>query len=130
METCFFFLMLMAIYALQHPVPPANEFYPGVKLEAQDPRNLTSTCIATVVAVIGPRLRLRLDGSDNKNDFWRLVDSTDIHPIGNFFVTVAELSIWHTQVNVWNRILRKQWRNATATIRIPHERFFLADLSV
>jgi hypothetical protein len=54
-----------------------------MKLEAQDPRNLTSTCIATVVAVIGPRLRLRLDGSDNKNDFWRLVDSTDIHPIGN-----------------------------------------------
>ena len=54
-----------------------------MKLEAQDPRNLTSTCIGTVVAVIGPRLRLRLDGSDNKNDFWRLVDSNDIHPIGN-----------------------------------------------
>ena len=54
-----------------------------MKLEAQDPRNLTSTCIATVVGVIGPRLRLRLDGSDNKNDFWRLVDSSDIHPIGN-----------------------------------------------
>ncbi len=66
----------------QHAMPPTNEFHCGVKLEAQDPRNLTSTCIATVVAVIGPRLRLRLDGSDNKNDFWRLVDSNDIHPIG------------------------------------------------
>jgi len=30
----------------------------------------------------GPRLRLRLDGSDNTNDFWRLVDSGDLHPIG------------------------------------------------
>ena len=55
----------------------------GMKLEALDPRNLTSTCIATVVGVLGPRLRLRLDGSDNKNDFWRLVDSNEIHPIGH-----------------------------------------------
>ena len=54
-----------------------------MKLEASDPRNLTSTCIATVVGMQGPRLRLRLDGSDNKNDFWRLVDSEDIHPIGH-----------------------------------------------
>lgn len=33
--------------------------------------------------ILGPRLRLRLDGSDNKNDFWRLVDSNEIHPIGH-----------------------------------------------
>ncbi len=63
-------------------MPPANDFIIGVKLEASDPRNLTSTCIATVVGMQGPRLRLRLDGSDNKNDFWRLVDSGDLHPIG------------------------------------------------
>lgn len=54
-----------------------------MKLEAQDPRNTTSTCIATVVGLTGSRLRLRLDGSDNKNDFWRLVDSSEIQPIGN-----------------------------------------------
>lgn len=48
-----------------------------------DPRNTTSTCIATVVGLTGARLRLRLDGSDNKNDFWRLVDSAEIQPIGN-----------------------------------------------
>ncbi|KAL0276404.1 UNVERIFIED_CONTAM: hypothetical protein PYX00_003990 [Menopon gallinae] len=66
----------------QHPVPPVNDFRPGMKLEALDPRNVTSTCIATVIATLGPRLRLRLDGSDNKNDFWRLVDSCEIHPIG------------------------------------------------
>ncbi|XP_012063752.1 PREDICTED: polycomb protein Scm [Atta cephalotes] len=67
----------------QHEIPPTNEFKINMKLEALDPRNLTSTCIATVVGVLGPRLRLRLDGSDNKNDFWRLVDSNEIHPIGH-----------------------------------------------
>jgi len=55
-----------------------------MKIEAVDPRNLTSICVATVVGMIGPRLRLRLDGSDNKNDFWRLVDSSDLHPVGMF----------------------------------------------
>ena len=54
-----------------------------MKLEACDPRNLTSVCIATVVGMQGPRLRLRLDGSDDKNDFWRLVDSGDLHPQGH-----------------------------------------------
>ncbi|KAJ6667553.1 hypothetical protein lerEdw1_016674 [Lerista edwardsae] len=53
-----------------------------MKLEAHDPRNITSICIATVIGITGARLRLRLDGSDNKNDFWRLVDSSDIQPIG------------------------------------------------
>uniref|UniRef100_A0A0F7Z5N5 Polycomb protein SCMH1 n=1 Tax=Crotalus adamanteus TaxID=8729 RepID=A0A0F7Z5N5_CROAD len=67
----------------QSYTPPSNEFKIGMKLEAQDPRNTTSTCIATVVGLTGARLRLRLDGSDNKNDFWRLVDSAEIQPIGN-----------------------------------------------
>ncbi|NWW32694.1 SCMH1 protein, partial [Panurus biarmicus] len=67
----------------QSYTPPANEFKISMKLEAQDPRNTTSTCIATVVGLTGARLRLRLDGSDNKNDFWRLVDSVEIQPIGN-----------------------------------------------
>ncbi|XP_055377745.1 polycomb protein Scm isoform X2 [Condylostylus longicornis] len=63
--------------------PPQNDFKIGMKLEALDPRNFTSTCIATVVGVLGSRLRLRLDGSDSQNDFWRLVDSNEIHPIGH-----------------------------------------------
>ncbi|XP_034029934.1 polycomb protein SCMH1 [Thalassophryne amazonica] len=67
----------------QSLTPPINEFTAGMKLEAQDPRNTTSTCIATVVGLTGSRLRLRLDGSDNKNDFWRLVDSSEIQPIGS-----------------------------------------------
>uniref|UniRef100_A0A8C0F0V5 Scm polycomb group protein like 2 n=1 Tax=Bubo bubo TaxID=30461 RepID=A0A8C0F0V5_BUBBB len=63
-------------------IPPTNDFKVGMKLEAHDPRNVTSVCIATVIGITGARLRLRLDGSDNKNDFWRLVDSSDIQPIG------------------------------------------------
>ena len=53
-----------------------------MKLEAVDPRNINSICIASVVGVLGSRLRLRLDGSDNKNDFWRLVDSSEIKTVG------------------------------------------------
>uniref|UniRef100_A0A671EBW9 Scm polycomb group protein homolog 1 n=1 Tax=Rhinolophus ferrumequinum TaxID=59479 RepID=A0A671EBW9_RHIFE len=68
---------------MQSYTPPSNEFKISMKLEAQDPRNTTSTCIATVVGLTGARLRLRLDGSDNKNDFWRLVDSAEIQPVGN-----------------------------------------------
>ncbi|XP_047394161.1 sex comb on midleg-like protein 2 isoform X3 [Sciurus carolinensis] len=66
----------------QSKIPPANDFKVGMKLEARDPRNVTSVCIATVIGITGARLRLRLDGSDNRNDFWRLVDSRDIQPVG------------------------------------------------
>uniref|UniRef100_A0A3B4GP99 Scm polycomb group protein homolog 1 n=1 Tax=Pundamilia nyererei TaxID=303518 RepID=A0A3B4GP99_9CICH len=66
----------------QSRVPPTNDFKAGMKLEARDPRNSNSVCIATVMGMMGTRLRLRLDGSDNTNDFWRLVDSLDIQPIG------------------------------------------------
>ncbi|KAL5010045.1 hypothetical protein ScPMuIL_012350 [Solemya velum] len=66
----------------QSVVSHPNEFKIHMKIEAVDPRNLTSICVATVVGIQGPRLRLRLDGSDNTNDFWRVVDSSDLHPIG------------------------------------------------
>ncbi|XP_064613975.1 polycomb protein SCMH1-like isoform X1 [Liolophura sinensis] len=63
-------------------VPPVNEFKVGMKIEASDPRNMSSICVATVINLQGSRIRLRLDGSDDKNDFWRLVDSADLHLIG------------------------------------------------
>ncbi|XP_043108789.1 sex comb on midleg-like protein 2 isoform X1 [Puntigrus tetrazona] len=66
----------------QSRVPPGNDFGVGMKVEACDPRNSTSMCIASVMGLMGVRLRLRLDGSDSTNDFWRLVDSSDIQPIG------------------------------------------------
>ncbi|MCI4393294.1 hypothetical protein PGIGA_G00155780 [Pangasianodon gigas] len=66
----------------QSRIPPTNDFKVGMKLETYDPRNSTSVCIATVMGLTGARLRLRLDGSDSTNDFWRLVDSSDIQPVG------------------------------------------------
>ncbi|XP_040192825.1 sex comb on midleg-like protein 2 isoform X4 [Rana temporaria] len=71
-----------ALYFRQSRTPPTNEFKVGMKVEAHDPRNVTSVCIATVIGISGGRLRLRLDGSDDKNDFWRLVDASDIQQIG------------------------------------------------
>lgn len=62
--------------------PPVNLFKPDMKLEAKDPRNTTSTCLATVIYTFGPRLQLRLDGSDNTNDFYELIDSCNIQPVG------------------------------------------------
>ena len=62
--------------------PPTNEFVIGSKLEAQDPRSQMA-CIATVIGVQGPRVRLRLDGSDTKNDFWKMVDDGELHEIGH-----------------------------------------------
>lgn len=64
----------------QSLVPPVNEFKVGQKLETHDPRNTSSTCIATIIEMVGPRLRLRLDGTDDRNDFWLICDSDLMHP--------------------------------------------------
>ena len=50
-------------------------------MEAKDPRSQMA-CIATVIGLQGPRVRLRLDGSDTKNDFWMMVDDGELHEIG------------------------------------------------
>lgn len=86
-----------------------------MKLEALDPRCVTSTCIGTVISVLGPRLRIRLDGSDNQNDFWRLVDSNEIHPIGHCEKNGGMLQppLGYTKnVNGWQSFLAKQITNA------------------
>ncbi len=33
--------------------------------------------------MLGSRVRLRLDGSDTKNDFWKTVDDSELHEIGH-----------------------------------------------
>lgn len=87
-----------------------------MKLEALDPRCVTSTCIGTVINVLGSRLRIRLDGSDNQNDFWRLVDSNEIHPIGHCEKNGEMLQPplgFAKNVNGWQTFLVKQLKNAT-----------------
>lgn len=99
----------------QAPDPPDNEFEENMKLEAPDPRCVTSTCIATVIGVAGTRIRLRLDGSDTQNDFWRLVDSTDIHEIGHCerLGGMLQPPLSYTKsVNGWQTFLVKQLKNA------------------
>ncbi|CAF0839712.1 unnamed protein product, partial [Rotaria sordida] len=66
----------------QSLIPPKNEFKIGEKLETIDPRNQDSWCIGTIIDKDGPRIRIRLDGTDDRNDFWRLVDSSDIRCYG------------------------------------------------
>ncbi|XP_062047059.1 polycomb protein SCMH1 isoform X9 [Lepus europaeus] len=110
----------------QSYTPPSNEFKISMKLEAQDPRNTTSTCIATVVGLTGARLRLRLDGSDNKNDFWRLVDSAEIQPIGNCEKNGGMLQPplgFRLNASSWPMFLLKTLNGAEmAPIRIFHKR--------
>lgn len=95
-----------------------------MKLEALDPRCVTSTCIGTVINVLGSRLRIRLDGSDNQNDFWRLVDnSTEIHAIGHCEKHGGQLQPplgYAKNVNGWQAFLVKQLKNA---VLAPEEIF-------
>lgn len=95
--------------------PPPNEFKIGMKLEALDPRCVTSTCIGTVINVLGSRLRIRLDGGDNQNDFWRLVDSNEIHEIGHCEKNGGMLQPplgYAKNLNGWQAFLFKQLKNA------------------
>lgn len=87
-----------------------------MKLEALDPRCVTSTCIGTVISILGSRIRIRLDGSDNQNDFWRLVDSTEIHEIGHCERNGGMLQPplgYAKNVNGWQTFLVKQLKSAT-----------------
>lgn len=88
-----------------------------MKLEALDPRCVTSTCIGTVINVSGSRIRIRLDGNDNQNDFWRLVDSNEIHPIGHCEKSggMIQPPLGYTKnVNSWQAFLAKQLKTGVA----------------
>ncbi|XP_074625961.1 polycomb protein SCMH1-like isoform X1 [Acropora palmata] len=66
----------------QSSTPPYNGFQKNMKLEVADPRIVDIMCVATVVGILGPRIRCRFDGTDSANDVWHLVDSKQIHPVG------------------------------------------------
>ena len=55
-----------------------------MKVEVADRKNMYSMCVATIVDVIGDRLRMRYDGleDDVAEDFWCHYQSSEIHPIG------------------------------------------------
>lgn len=68
---------------MQSAQPLENRFIPNMKLEAKDPRNTQSWCLATVISTEGLRMRLRFDGGDTMNDFYELVDSENIRPVNS-----------------------------------------------
>jgi len=88
--------------------PLQNDFKTDQSLEAKDARNTSAICVATIVEMRGPRLRLRLDGTDGMNDFWRLTDSKDIFPIGTCKAHggllqpplgfIKKVSMWHSYI--------------------------------
>lgn len=90
----------------QAAVPPVNKYKLGMRLEAKDPRNIDSYCVATVVGVIGARVRLRLDGSDNKNDFWRMIDSKELQPMGTCQQLQPPLG-YRNSASGWHNFLSK-----------------------
>jgi hypothetical protein len=71
------------IFLLKASIPPVNEFTEKEKLETVDPRNQDSWCIGTVIE------------NDDRNDFWRLVDSTDIRYYGTTEKFVRKLLLDH-----------------------------------
>jgi len=76
-----------------------------------DPRNQDSWCIGTVIDIDGPRLRIRLDGTDDRNDFWRLVDSAEIRCYGTTERLVSRIN--HSMINRTRFCLA--WTNCSAT---------------
>lgn len=56
----------------------------GMKLEALDRNNPQSFCVATVVEILGHRVRIRYDGygQDDSNDFWCNFQADELYPIG------------------------------------------------
>ena len=56
----------------------------GMKLEALDKNNPCNYCVATVIEVLGHRLRVRYDGfgNDDVQDFWANFQAEELFPIG------------------------------------------------
>ena len=61
-----------------------NKFDVNSKVEVCDKHNLLSMCVATIVDIVGDRMRLRYDGleDDAVSDHWSHFLSSDIHPVG------------------------------------------------
>ncbi len=110
----------------QHIEPPVNDFKVGHKLETYDPRNTSSTCIATVIEIAGPRLRLRLDGTDDRNDFWLMCDSDMIHPFEHSAKHGRKIQPplgYGNDISKWPKFLEKLIQTAGENVFAPETCF-------
>ena len=110
----------------QNREPPSNEFRVGHKLETYDPRNTSSTCIGSVIEVSGSRIRLRLDGTDDRNDFWLMVDSDLIHPFEHAAKHGRNIQPplgFGNDLSKWPKFLEKIIHNAKENMFAPESCF-------
>lgn len=107
---------------------PYNRFQKGMKVEVADRKNMYSMCVATIVDVIGDRLRMRYDGLDDDvaEDFWCHYQSSEIHPIGWSSLVGHTLQPpigWKHSLSKWNEFLADDLANS---LDAPQE-FFVQD---
>ncbi|PFX31281.1 Polycomb protein Scm [Stylophora pistillata] len=105
-----------------------NRFQKGMKVEVADRKNMYSMCVATIVDVIGDRLRMRYDGLDDDvaEDFWCHYQSAEIHPIGWSSLVGHTLQPpigWKHSLSKWNEFLADDLANS---LDAPQE-FFVQD---
>ncbi|KAL3311169.1 sex comb on [Cichlidogyrus casuarinus] len=113
-----------------YEAPPINNFTTGVLLEAVDQRSAVHDdpppqtsrrhgatqqvrrfraaqfALATVVEIWGARIRVRLVGTDDRNDCWFLVDSDQIRPYPSGDPLQPPFGYMYSH-SVWSRTLRK-----------------------
>lgn len=66
----------------------------------------TPFSLARVIETAGPRLRVRLVGTDDRNDCWFLVDSDEIRPYPSHETLQPPFGYVHNHL-VWNKTLRR-----------------------
>ena len=74
----------------------------------------------------GPRIRLRLDGTDDRNDFWLMCDSELIHPFQYSFKNGRKISPplgFGNDLSKWPKFLEKLIQTAGENVFAP-ESFF------
>ncbi|KAM3182137.1 hypothetical protein ACTXT7_013000 [Hymenolepis weldensis] len=69
--------------------------------------------LARVIETAGPRLRVRLVGTDDRNDCWFLVDSDEIRPYPSNETLQPPFGYVHNHL-VWNKTLRKTVKEGKA----------------
>ncbi|XP_065681004.1 uncharacterized protein LOC100198609 isoform X2 [Hydra vulgaris] len=71
-------------FAFSQLTEPVASLEPGMKLESLDINNPVNYCVATVIQVLGHRLKIRYDGfgDDSSSDVWFNFQADELYPIG------------------------------------------------
>jgi sex comb on midleg-like protein 2 len=80
-----------------------------------------------VIEVSGSRIRLRLDGTDDRNDFWLMCDSDLIHPYGFTSKQMRKIQPplgYGNDISKWPRFLDKITSTALANNEFASEQCF------